>query len=365
MKNILVLTSSRADFGIYLPLLRTLKGSEEFSLELMVFGSHLSHFHGYTINQITEAGFNVDYTISSLLLGDEAVDTASGYALTVEKFATFWQMHQAYDWVIVLGDRFEMAAAVAAGIPFNVPFAHLHGGETTLGAIDNIYRHSISLTSKLHFVAIPAFKKRLSALLDTEQGIHVVGSLSLQNLQHISLLSPIEFLDKWGVDLSLPTILITVHPETVAYELNENHAGELSQSLRVLSEEYQLLITLPNNDTLGSVYRRTFNDLKQELGAKVNIVESLGSQSYFTAMKYAQFLLGNTSSGIIEAASFNKYVLNLGDRQKGRMTSDNIRHVSFKKTEILEAVARIKGKSYSGKNIYFQKDTVKHIMEQL
>ncbi len=156
-----------------------------------------------------------------------------------------------------------------------------------------------------------------------------------------------------------------MHPETVAYELNENHAGELSQSLRVLSEEYQLLITLPNNDTLGSVYRRTFNDLKQELGAKVNIVESLGSQSYFTAMKYAQFLLGNTSSGIIEAASFNKYVLNLGDRQKGRMTSDNIKHVSFKKTEILEAVARIKGKSYSGKNIYFQKDTVKHIMEQL
>src|SRR5690606_5753673 len=144
--RVAVLTSSRADFGIYLPLLNRLKEDPFFQLEIIAFGTHLSKFHGYTLDQIKESGFTTIHEISSLLTNDDEVSIATSFGLTVLKFADFWDKHS-YDWVLCLGDRFEMAAAVQAGIPFGVRFAHLHGGETTLGAIDNIYRHQTSLAS--------------------------------------------------------------------------------------------------------------------------------------------------------------------------------------------------------------------------
>ena len=139
-----VLTSSRADFGIYLPLLKALQADSFFQLELIVFGTHLSRYHGYTVQQIIEEGFEPIHQIHQMLLTDEDNAISTSYALTALKFADFWKNHS-FDCVFCLGDRYEMAAAVAAGIPYNIPFAHIHGGETTLGAIDNVYRHGISL----------------------------------------------------------------------------------------------------------------------------------------------------------------------------------------------------------------------------
>lgn len=355
MKKVLILTSSRADFGIYLPLLKKMEQSVKIDLSILVFGTHLSKFHGYTIEQVKEAGFKVDYTISSLVLGDTERDIANSYALTSQKFADFWSEYKSkFDWVFVLGDRFEMAAAVAAGIPFNVNFAHIHGGETTLGAIDNIYRHAISLASSLHFVALPQFKKRLQALLGSGENIFTIGALGLDNLQDISLLSLEEFNHKWGIDLGKPSLLITVHPETVAPSINQIYAHELLESLNSLVTDYQLVITMPNADTLGSLYRTQYERLKNNFASRVFLIENFGTQSYFTAMKHCTMMLGNTSSGIIEAASFQKYVINIGNRQKGRLAGTNVIHVDFKKEKITNAIGEIKGKSFVGKNIYHQ-----------
>ena len=361
-----VLTSSRADFGIYLPLLKALQKEEAFHLELIVFGTHLSKFHGYTVEQIEREGFKIAKRIESLLLGDTPSAIASAYGLTVLKFAEYWQENeQNFDVVFALGDRFEMAAAVAASIPFGIKIAHLYGGETTLGAIDNIYRHSISLASQLHFVGAEFFAKRLNQLLDDEKAsIYTVGSLSLENLKNIDFLSIEAFKNKWQIDLNIKTILVTVHPETVAYQKNLAYCEATIKALEQLANEFQIVITMPNADTAGMVFREAFETLAKKQQS-IKIIENFGTQSYFTCMKYAKLMVGNTSSGIVEAASFQKYVLNLGERQKDRLCGENVIHVPFNHDLIVKNTLEYATKEYNGENIYFKSNPSETIIQIL
>ncbi|MGB4448639.1 MAG: UDP-N-acetylglucosamine 2-epimerase [Cloacibacterium sp.] len=361
-----VLTSSRADFGIYLPLLKALQKDEEFNLELIVFGTHLSKFHGYTVEQIEREGFKIAKRVESLLLGDTPSAIASAYGLTALKFAEYWQENeQNFDVVFALGDRFEMAAAVDASIPFGIKIAHLHGGETTLGAIDNIYRHSISLASQWHFVAAKPFAKRLNQLLDDEKAsIYNVGSLSLENLKNIDFLSLEEFENKWQIDLNIKTILVTVHPETVAYQKNLIYCEETIKALDQLANDFQIVITMPNADTAGMVFRKAFEALAQKKKT-IKIIENFGTQSYFTCMKYAKLMVGNTSSGIVEAASFQKYVLNLGERQKDRLCGENVIHVPFNQDLIVKNALQYAAKVYNGENVYFKSNPSETIIQIL
>lgn len=362
MKRIAVLTSSRADYGIYLPLLNALKEDSFFDLKIIAFGTHLSHFHGYTINQLISDGFEVPFQIESMITGNTPNAISTALALTSLKFADFWKDHQNdFDLVFCLGDRYEMFAAVVAGIPFGIKYVHLHGGEKTLGAIDNVFRHSITLASKYHFVSCEAHAKRVSELIESEQNIFNVGSLSLDNLNTLQILSKEEFYRRFGVDLNLPTILVTVHPETVLPDGNATYAEELARTLLEL-KNYQVLITLPNADTNSNVIRQRFIQLPDESDQRITCIENLGLQGYFTAMKHCSFLLGNTSSGIIEAASFEKWVINLGKRQDGRKQSQNIYNVPFNKEKIFQTIAKIEGcHVYTGENIYFKGNAAKSI----
>lgn len=361
-----VLTSSRADYGIYLPLLRELEKDSDFQLKLIVFGTHLSKPHGYTLSQIESDGFSAFRKIESLLLGDTPNAVASSYGLTALKFADFWEEHLGeFDIVFALGDRFEMAAAVAASVPYQVRIAHLHGGETTLGAIDNVYRHSISLSSTFHFVSTDIFKNRLKALLDDSKAkIHVVGSLSLQNLMSLSLLTIEEFRKRWSIDLNKKTILVTVHPETIDAENNHKYCLEVVKALEYLAGSYQIIITMPNADTLGMIYRQAFLTLSNTHD-NIKSIENLGTQSYFTCMKFSNLLIGNSSSGIIEAASFGKYVLDLGDRQKGRIANNNVIKVAFNSGEIIKKAIEYGGEVYTGGNMFFQEDSVYKVVRAL
>lgn len=361
-----VLSSSRADYGIYLPLLKSLQNDENVNLQLIVFGTHLSKFHGYTVSQIEEDEFQIAIKIESLLMGDTPNAIASSYALTSQKFADYWDQHEnKFDVVFALGDRFEMAAAVLAGLPYGITFAHLHGGEMTLGAIDNTYRHSISLASKYHFVSAMPFVDRLKALLDdNHQYIHCVGSLSLENLEKLELLTLSEFKNKWNIDLSINTFLVTVHPETVAFEKNEIYCNEISKALEAFADRYQIVITMPNADTSGLIFRNVFNELAYQK-RNIKIIENFGTQSYFTCLRYSKLLIGNTSSGIVEAASFGKYVLNIGDRQKGRLCSDNVIHLAFDSHSIVASAEVYARKAYNGTNVYYQKNPSTKIVEVL
>lgn len=360
-----VLTSSRADFGIYLPLLRKLKKDSFFNLKIIAFGTHLSSFYGETIKNIEESGFKIAYTINSMLLSDtpEAISTAMG--LTLIKFADFWKLHNRdFDLVICLGDRYEMFAAVIAALPFQIPFAHLHGGEKTLGAIDNVLRDAITLASKFHFTSTENSKKRVGQLIECNERVFNIGALSLDNITELNLLTIAEFETKWNVDLSKKTILTTFHPETVAHGKNNKFVDELISALLSL-KNYQVLITMPNADTAGILIRQKL--IKNFTNnPRITLIENLGAQSYFTALKYAAFLLGNTSSGIIEAASFGKYVINLGDRQKGRISGENVIHTPITAKEIIAAVLKIENlETFSGKNVYFQEGAANKIIAVL
>lgn len=364
-KNIGILTSSRADFGIYLPLLNEIQKNRELGLGIIAFGTHLSPYHGMTIDYIESQGFEVDYKINSMLLHDDENAISSSVSLTMMKFAEFWKTNgDTFDIVFCLGDRFEMFGAVYAGVPFGIKFAHIHGGETTLGAIDNTYRHAISLASHLHFVSTKEYKDRVWELTKSDN-IYVSGSLSLHNLDNIELLSVSEMKEKFSIDFSEPTVLVTVHPETIESKWNKKYANVCVEVFKDISAKYQVVITMPNADTKGSLYRIKFMELEKSSKGKIVLVENFGTEGYFSAMKLSKFLIGNTSSGIIEAATFNKYVINLGDRQKGRGRSNNVIDCPFELEAILGAVDILesKGSTFIGENIYYREHGLEKIVE--
>ncbi|MEJ2905682.1 UDP-N-acetylglucosamine 2-epimerase [Pedobacter panaciterrae] len=361
--KIAVLTSSRADYGIYLPLLEQIKESPDYTLEIIAFGTHLSKYHGYTIDNIKEDGFENIYEISSLLTNDDETSISTAYGLTVLKFADFWRSHQ-FDWVFCLGDRYEMSAAVQAGIPYGVKFAHIHGGETTLGAIDNIYRHQISLASKKHFPATEVFAKRIEELVGSSENIFAVGSLSIDELAEMPIPTESDFREKYQIKDEFA--LLTFHPETVSPEKNVEYATEMLNGLKEISKGILLVITMPNADTFGTIYRDALFKLRELTAERVILIENFGKLNYFAAMRYCKLLIGNTSSGIIEAASFGKYVLNVGDRQKGRAQSDNIINVPFSATEMVRAFfLALERKNFKGNNIYYRSGTVNLILNNL
>ena len=359
-----VLTSSRADYGIYLPLLNKIKDDSFFELEIIAFGTHLSKIHGFTLNEIEKGNYSKIYCISSLITNDDEQGVATSYALTALKLADFWQ-HNKYDLVFCLGDRFEMSAAVQAGIPFNVKFAHLHGGETTLGAIDNIYRHQITLASSLHFTSNEIFSKRIMELIGHNKNVYTIGSLSLNQIENFQPINKTEFFEKFKLP-NKDFVLITFHPETVDVQMNEHFASEMRKALSQVASKYFLVITMPNADTKGSIFRMEIEKLKNEFSSQVVIVENFGKENYFSAMYYAKILIGNTSSGIIEAASFGKYFVNVGDRQKGRLQSGNVINVSFNHQSIIEAIDKaMDSKVYVGINNYYNQQTVDLIINHI
>ena len=357
-----VLTSSRADYGIYLPLLQKIKEDSFFELEMIAFGTHLSRSHGYTLSMIEKDGYKMIHTISSLISNDDEQSISTSYGVTIMKFADFWQSHD-YDLVFCLGDRFEMSAAVQSGIPFGVSFAHLHGGETTLGAIDNVYRHQISLASKYHFTATELFSKKLTNLLGSSDGIFTVGSLSLNDLKTFK---PIEKRTFYAT-FSIPEeefALVTFHPETMAVLENIQFAQAMKNALATISKDLYVIITMPNADTQGSIYREAILQLKNENDNRILLIENFGKVNYFSAMHYCKLLIGNTSSGILEAASFGKYVVNVGDRQKGRAQSNNIINCSFVALDIIEATEKAKKlETYVGANVYFKENVAQNIIK--
>lgn len=364
MINIGVLTSSRADFGVYMPLLNRMKSDDEFNFSIIAFGTHTSKFHGYTIDEIHDQGFEVRYKLPTLLTCDSEEGISTSTALCALKFSSFWATHkEEFDLVLCLGDRFEMFAAVSAGVPFGVKFVHFCGGDISLGAIDNVYRDCLTRFSSIHFPTTPKCAERVNKLKTENEPVKAVGLLSLDDINNLELLSKEEFKKQWGIDLAIPSILITFHPETVGPEKNIRHSEIIYEALLGLGKNYQLIVTMPNADTEGYIFREVLFKLKELLPDKVFLIENFGRTSYFSCMKYSKLLIGNSSSGISEAASFNKYAINVGSRQKGRETGLNTFNADFDATEIIAlAIKILKDPDFKGENIYKKRGGVDEII---
>lgn len=347
--EIAILTSSRADFGFYKPLLNLLQKQSEINFKLVVFGTHLSPGHGYTVNDIKASGYDNIVEVAAIPDGDKAIDITKTIGNAHIAFAEFWDKNN-FDLIICIGDRYEMFASVSASIPFNIPVAHISGGEETLGAIDNVYRHSMTLMSKYHFTNTANNAERVKQITGSSKNVFHTGSLAVDNINETQLYDASGFKEAFNFDINEPFILFTFHPETVDYMMNQQYADIIGDMLTDM--KCNVLVTMPNADTMGGVIREALCKAADN-NKKIHLIESLGSKGYYTALKKCVLVLGNSSSGIIEAASFSKYVINLGNRQLGREAGNNVIHCKIDKREILNTINSIeKMPEPDAKNIY-------------
>jgi UDP-hydrolysing UDP-N-acetyl-D-glucosamine 2-epimerase len=239
--------------------------------------------------------------------------------------------------LLVLGDRFEMHAAVVASLPFTIPVAHIHGGESTRGAIDEAMRHSITKMSHLHFVTAETYARRVIQMGEEPWRVVVTGAPSLDNLRSISLRSREELEREYGLDPADPFLLVTFHPATLEYEDTDYHVTELLAALDRV--DYPLVFTYPNADTRG---RRIIRMIKEFSAGrpKVLLLDNLGTRDYMSMMNHARAMAGNSSSGIIEAASFRLPVVNIGTRQEGRIRERNVIDVGYGRSEVLAGIQK-------------------------
>ena len=359
--NIGLLTSSRADYGIYKPLLKKLSKEKNITLTIIVFGMHLQKKYGNTIINIKKDSFGKIEIVKGMSNKDSPSGITNSYGQLIKNFSNYWE-NKKFDYVIALGDRFEMSAAVQSGIPFEIKFVHIHGGETTVGSLDNIYRHQITLASKIHFVATDYYKKRVSSLIGSNDNIYNYGALSLDGLDSIKIPEWSKVCEEFNIQ-EKEYLLATFHPETVGLNKNESYANIMYESLEKICENINIIITMPNADALGNLYRNSIIKLSKVLPNKVFIVENFGRENYFAAIKNSKMMIGNTSSGILESVSFKKYVINIGDRQKGRLKNKNVFDVPFSKDKIVKTFNTVRNlPEFSGEDIFFKKNTAKKII---
>ncbi len=331
MRTVGVVTGSRSDYGILRPLLRAIQRTDGLRLSIFATGMHLSAAFGSTVREIEADGFPVDERVDMLQPSDSPEGIAESMGRGTMGFAHAFARRRP-DVLVALGDRFEIHAAVSAALPFTIPVAHIHGGESTEGAFDNALRHSISMLSHLHFVSTEAYGRRLRHMGEESWRIVVSGALGLDNLKGLAFLSRAELESRVGMSLETAPVLVTFHPTTLEYEQVDGHAQELLAALQVVDRP--IVFTMPNADTNGRVIRDRIQEFVR-LHSNARAVESLGTQAYFSLMVAAAAMVGNSSSGIIEAMSVGLPVVNIGTRQGGRLRPENVIDVDCRREEIL------------------------------
>ncbi|MBU1239221.1 UDP-N-acetylglucosamine 2-epimerase (hydrolyzing) [Myxococcota bacterium] len=334
-----IITTSRADYGIYQPLLRALDADPRFDLGLLVTGMHLLETHGFTVKAIETDGFHIHGRVPPGISGDSPHHIATAMGIITQGFAKLFE-NLKVDLLITLGDRYEMFAAAAAAVPFGIPIAHIHGGETTKGAIDECFRHSLTKMAHIHFPCAEEYAKRITQLGEEPWRVHNVGALAIDQIRAFQPWSLEELESKKGVRIDPVTLplVVTYHPVTLEAEMTGDYTKALMTALDAWGGP--VVFTMPNADTHGSIIRDSIQQFCRT-HATAQVVETLGSQGYFSLLHHAAAMVGNSSSGILEAPSFKLPVVNIGNRQAGRMRSANIIDVpDGDADEILQAIRR-------------------------
>jgi UDP-hydrolysing UDP-N-acetyl-D-glucosamine 2-epimerase len=367
-RNIAVLTVGRSDYGIYRPVLAQILKHRQLALSLIVTGSHLSKKHGYTIDEIEAEGFRIAARIEPLDEGDTPGNAVQTIAHITANVGRFFERSRP-DILLVLGDRFEMLAGALAAVPLNIPIAHIQGGELSIGAYDDSIRHAISKLSHLHFPATVDSAERLMRMGETPESITVAGAPSLDNL-HQYVLPDIEEIGRsLGLNLNQSDCLVlaTLHAETRSELYPQEQAEIFLKGLEHLN--CSIIFTMPNMDPGGLVIAKCIREFCAR-NSRAWLVDNLGSKNYFGAMKAARVMVGNSSSGIIEAASFGLPVINVGNRQLGRMHGENVVHVPFDavliERDILETLeTKMRVKTEGAGNVYGDGHASERIVDRL
>ena len=321
-RKIAVVTGTRAEYGLLIPLLQAIRAEGELCLQLVVTGAHLSPEYGLTCGEIENDGFVVAARVEMLLSSDTGVGTAKSLGLGVIGFADVWQTLQP-DWVVLLGDRFELMAAVLAALTARIPMAHIHGGETSQGAIDEAIRHGITKMAHLHFVAAEPYRRRVIQLGEDPTRVFNVGALALERLANAVLPDREAWQREAGFALGRQNFLVTYHPVTLQAQGPEAAVAALFAALDRFPDA-RLIFTSANADAGGRVINRMVATYVQGRREPAVCFANLGPRLYPALLKQVDLVVGNSSSGLIEAPFYNVPTVNIGDRQGGRLRAASV-----------------------------------------
>ncbi|HBA83802.1 MAG TPA: UDP-N-acetylglucosamine 2-epimerase (hydrolyzing) [Verrucomicrobia bacterium] len=336
-RNVAVVTVGRSDYGIYLPILRVLTEEPQLQLRVMAASAHLSDTFGRTVDRIEADGFPVSDRVEMPVEDDSAWGTAHAMALGVEGFAAAYKRARP-DLLLVLGDRFDMFAAAVAAAPFCIPLAHIHGGEITEGAMDEQFRHAMTKLSHLHFASTQTYADRLVRMGEEPWRVTVSGAPALDHLRTMNLMTLDELQHSLDMSLEPAPLLATFHPATL------EEAGAAEQFAELLAALHELgrpvVFTYPNVDPGHRQIIRAIDDYV-DAHRSSRCFKELGTRRYFSSMRFAAAMIGNSSSGIIEAASFKLPVVNVGSRQRGRVRAANVVDVECRRKDLSDALRRV------------------------
>lgn len=366
MKSIGIVTGTRAEYGLLSRTIGLLQNSDKFDTRVFVCGAHLSPEHGYTISELESNEVKNIITVEMLLSSTTRVGIAKSVGIATMSFADAFSREN-LDAIIVLGDRYEALAAAQASMFLDIPLIHIHGGEITEGAFDDAIRHSITKMANIHFPATKEFAKRISQLGEQPESIFVVGAPGIDNILNTPRIVKERLEEDLGFKLKQPMALVTYHP--VTKNENENDITPLVNAIKK-SPQLTYVITFPNADGEGKRIMESWRMIAHL--ENVHIVPSLGFIRYLSLMEYVDCVIGNSSSGIIEAPSLNVATVNIGCRQLGRPRADSIIDVSMDESDITDAISKccdidFKKKLGSVENPYGKSGAayiiVKHLLE--
>lgn len=344
MRKICVVTGTRAEYGLLSRLIRKIEESDETCLQLIVTNMHLSPTYGETYKEIESDGFKIDYKIPIIEEGrNDSEATLNSMAKAISGFAKAFNELKP-DIVVLLGDRYELLAAAESALIEKIPIAHIHGGELTEGAYDDAIRHSITKMSHLHFTSTETYRKRVIQLGEQPDRVFNVGSLGVENINNIQLLSKKQTEDALNFKLDKNTILVTYHPVTIS-----GLKKDVYEFMEALDErlDIRVVFTMPNSDDGSSVIVDAINSFVKKNHDRAIAFKSLGLKRYLSVMKYCRAVVGNSSSGILEAPSFCIPTLNIGDRQKGRIAAKSVINCGEDKNSILAGLDIVLSEEFS------------------
>lgn len=333
VRTIAAVTGARSDYGLLVPVLRAIAADPNLRLKLFVTGMHLSPDFGLTVRDV-ERDFEITERIEMLVASDTPEAISKSVGLGVIGFAQTYARHRP-DILLVLGDRFETLAAVTAALPFTIPIAHIAGGEATEGAIDDAIRHAITKMSHLHFVSLEEYRRRVIQMGEEPWRVTVSGEPGLDNISEIGPVPTSEIEARIGMALDPSPLLVTFHPATLEPGQAEIQVAELLAALDVVG--MPIVFTAPNADAEGRIIIARLDDFVRN-HPNSRLVTNLGTAAYLSMMRNSAAMVGNSSSGIVEAASFELPVVNLGSRQRGRVCGKNVIHAEMKADEIVRAI---------------------------
>lgn len=367
MRKICVVSGTRAEYGLLSGLMKMIQTDPLLELQVIATNMHLSPEFGLTYREIENDGFVINKKVEMLLSADTATSVVKSLGLGMIGFADAYDDLKP-DLVVVLGDRYEMLGAVSSALFFQIPVAHISGGDVTEGAYDDAIRHSITKMSHLHFTSTEAYRKRVIQLGEQPSKVFNVGSTGLDNIRQMELLSREALEESIGFALGEKSMLITYHPVTLE---NQTAARQMEALLRAVDDtDYRIIFTKPNSDSDGRVIVSMIDDYVKNHPERSVAFTSLGYVRYLSALQYVDVVVGNSSSGIIEVPSFGIPTVNIGDRQKGRLRADSVIDCAPEEAAIRVALKEAAAPAFREKarrtvNPYEQPDTVQRIFEQI